>query len=173
MARRFSNRPVIRGNRRVSDWFGAGLTVTTLATDDTLILSLNAAALAARPFTIVRTRLSVFYASDQTAAEEFSQAVLTMQVVSESASTAGVDSCPNGIDETDADFIVYKPLFSDVISLSSVGIVYQNGDNFINHVDSKSMRKVGTDDDVVFILAQRAARGCDIAIEGRFLVKLH
>ena len=40
-------------------------------------------------------------------------------------------------------------------------------------VDSKAMRKVGLDDDVALVLQQRAAIGVILAVEGRFLVKLH
>ena len=173
MARNFRSRPVTRAPRRTTEWFSVGLSIATLAADDTLIATLNAAALAARPFTIVRTRLSVFYSSDQTAAEEFSQAVFTMQVVGQSAAAVGVDAIPNGIDDTDADFHVYQPMFTDVISLSSIGVIFQNGQNFINEIDSKSMRKVGSDQDLAVVLAQRASIGAQIALEGRMLVKLH
>ena len=173
MARRFSNRPVIRGARRTSTWIGAGLSEVTLATDDTLLATLNAAALALRPFTIVRSRIAISYLSDQTAANEFSQAVFSAQIVSESAAAAGVDSCASPIDETDADFFIYKPLFFDIISLTSVGVQDTVGDGNFNMIDSKAMRKVGEDQQVVFIIGQRSARGALLAMEGRMLIKLH
>ena len=40
-------------------------------------------------------------------------------------------------------------------------------------VDSKAMRKVGLDDDLAIVVQQRVAIGAIIAMEGRFLVKLH
>ncbi len=173
MARRIVSRPRSSGTRRTSEWFGLGISVTTLATDDTLIATLNATALLARPFTIVRTRLSVFLASDQTAAQEFTQGVFTMQVVTDSASAAGVDSVPNGVDETNADFFVYQPMFTDITSLTSVGIIEYQGPTIQYEIDSKAMRKVGADDDVAVVMAIRSPLGVDIALEGRMLVKPH
>jgi len=136
---------------------------------------LNAASLAIRPFTIVRTRLAISFLSDQVASSEFTQAVLGMQVVTEAAATAGIASIPTPITEVNADFFVYKPMFSQILFATGVGFQESVGDAAMYVVDSKAMRKVGIDDDVAQTLEVRqgATLGVDIAIEGRFLIKLH
>ena len=65
---------IIRSGGRVREtiWFGAQAFTQTLGVPTTtaLVQSLNALALALRPFTIVRTRGSVLVNSDQNAASE-------------------------------------------------------------------------------------------------------
>ena len=70
MARRHT--PAPRGARRQTLWL-SGLTVGSTLTPDgaTLLTTLNAAALALRPFTIVRTRGIVVIGTDNTAGSEF------------------------------------------------------------------------------------------------------
>ena len=73
MARR---RDFVRGasaisQKRLTSWFQFTLQGATMtAPGGTILFSLNAAALALRPFTIVRTRLVVSLNSDQAAAVE-------------------------------------------------------------------------------------------------------
>ena len=59
-------------SRRETVWFGDVYTNTAVAAANTAVLlsSLNAAALALRPFTIVRTRGQLSIRTDQTAATE-------------------------------------------------------------------------------------------------------
>ena len=118
MARR---RNIVRSARRLSVWVGAGLADTTITSGTQLLLSLNAAALAVRPFTVVRTHLAINYGSDQAIAGESSMAVLSMQVLSDSAIAAGVGSVPTPINETDADYFVYKPIHFDFSLATFVG----------------------------------------------------
>ncbi len=154
-------------------WFGNRLALTTVGASTSVLLgSLNAAALLARPFTIVRTRLVVWYDSDQESANEFSQAVFSQQVVTEAASTAGIGSIPTPATETDADYYVYQPLFQKLGFITGVGFDNRGADQSWV-VDSKAMRKVGPDDDAVLVIENNSAVGCRIAIEGRMLVKFH
>jgi len=172
--RRMPVRGFVRPAPRSNVWVGAGLAISTISSGTTLLATLNAAALALRPFTIVRTHLAIHYTSDQEAVSEFSQAVLSTQVVTETAAASGVAAIPTPIAETDADFLVYKPLFSDYQAIVTIGGFQDKiGDAQWSQVDSKAMRKVGTDDQVVFVLQQRAAIGALIALEGRMLIKLH
>ena len=173
MARRSHSRTFARPSGRQSLWLGAGLTVTTMAGGaSTLLATLNAAALLLRPFTIVRSRLVIFFRSDQVATSEFVQAVLSAQVVIEVAAAAGIASVPTPLTETDADFFIYQPLMARIEALTSVG-AYERGADQSWVIDSKAMRKVSTDDDVAFVGEIRGAPGANIAMEGRMLVKLH
>ncbi len=173
MARRVIRTRCVRPAGRQSLWVGLGLTTATLsASAATLVATLNAAALALRPFTIVRTHLDIFFESDQSAAGEFTGGVFSMQVVTETAAAAGIASIPTPLTETDADFFVYQGLYARLRLLSSVGFVERGADStFV--VDSKSMRKVSTDDDVALVAELRYATGANMSLEGRMLVKLH
>ena len=173
MARRMTRARFTRPLARTSLWLGAGLSITTVAGGaSTLIATLNATALALRPFTIVRSRMVVFFESDQSATTEFCQAVLSAQVVTQVAAAAGIASVPTPQTETDADFFIYQGLFQRHRNLTAVGFQDMGRDQAWE-IDSKAMRKVSTDDDVVFVTEIRGAPGANISIEGRMLIKLH
>ncbi len=158
---------------RSNVWFGMGLAGTVIASSATLLLTLNAAALALRPFTVIRTRLAIMFGSDQLVANEGSNGVLSFQVVTEAAAAAGVASIPTPLTETNADFFVYKPVAFDFLLNTAVGFNEHRGDAAYHTVDSKAMRKVGQNDDIAVVIQQRVATGAIVGIEGRMLVKLH
>ncbi len=158
--------------KRQMVWFGMGLASTVVASGGSVLLGvLNAAALALRPFTIVRTRLLIHWASDQTGASEIPQGVFTMGVVSDNASSAGIASIPTGISEPDGDFFVYEGMINDFTFITGTGIDASGGSQYV--VDSKAQRKVGLNDDIVQAVELRSQGGAGINIEGRLLVKLH
>ena len=160
-----------RGSDRKMVWFAMKLVNTTVASGGKALLgSLNAAALALRPFTITRTRLLLKYGSDQVANSETPQAAFGMIVVSDQAVATGNAAIPGPGTNTDAPFFVYEGLIDEWIVVSAIGI--QRG-AFFKEVDSKAMRKVGNNEDVAIMIEQGATFGADIAIEGRMLVKLH
>jgi len=173
MARAHRGRIVPRPAPRTMIWIGAGISHTVISSATTLISSLNAAALALRPFTIIRTHLTIDFHSDQAIASETVMAVYTKQVVTEQAAAAGVGSVPSGVAEPDADFYVYKPIMFDFLFSTASGFVETRGQWSVATVDSKAMRKVGNNDDIATVLDIRAFAGCHIAIEGRTLIKLH
>jgi len=74
--------------RRESIWLTGGFQITGIATASTAVFvaSLNAAALALRPFTVVRTRGHLYLRSDQIAAAEAYDISYGMAVVSDQAS---------------------------------------------------------------------------------------
>ncbi len=109
MARR--TRSVIRRpTRREMVWLPvtSGTSPDSVGANNGVLLaaSLNVAAKALRPFTIVRTRGRLMAASDQLAASEAPHGILGCIVVSESASAAGIGSIPTPGTEGDADFFV-------------------------------------------------------------------
>ncbi len=168
-ARILATRPAPRSNV----WVALRIDQTTfLSGIPALVATLNAAALALRPFTIVRTWALLNVASDQVAASEFVQGALGFQVVTETAAAAGIASLPTPLIETDADYFVYQPFASSFLFGSAIGFQEEGGagNNWV--IDSKSMRKVGVDDDLAITIENRGP-GYLAAIEGRMLVKLH
>ena len=172
MARR--TRSVIRPAPRTKVWIGAGIAqVVITGGAATLFSSLNAIALALRPFTILRTRMVISVQSDQVSASEFASGVFSMQVVTDSAVAAGATAVPTPLSETEAAYFVYQPWFTNFVRLDATGFQDDNGQGNFWVIDSKAQRKVGLDDDVANIIQVRTATGVNLATEGRILLQLH
>ena len=165
----------IRGGRSVRQtmWIGLDATTTALAAANsaTLILALNAGGLALRPFTIVRTRGSMLIRSDQTAVSEVQQVALSAAVVSDQASAIGITAVPTGFTDAGSDlFFLYEQQINDLVVTSAVGSLIYTSINY----DSKAMRKVNDDQDVIFTLENSGiGQGSVTRHAGRMLIKLH
>ena len=175
MARSFSRpaRPA-RGTRRLTDWGSIGpFTDAVTGTGTNLVATLNAAGLALRPFTIVRTHLAWSVTSDQTAATEDQQIAVGMAVVSEQAAAAGVGSVPTPITDLGSDlWFLWDYIAASFLFISGVGFSPELAHT--RYVDSKAMRKVNADQDLAIVLeAPSSSDGMGIHMIGRFLVKLH
>ena len=172
MAHRRSSRDVRA--RRQSDWFSVQWVGNTLTVaGGTLYSSLSAAALALRPFTIVRTRLLVTVRSDQEIATEDQFGAIALAVVSDQAAAIGVTAIPTPITDLDSDlFFVHQMVANSWQFSTAVG----SGQRFASYdVDSKAMRKVNADQDVVMVgeVDTNAGSGMLLAAGGRMLIKTH
>ncbi len=132
--------------------------------------SLNAAALAMRPFTIVRQHYELYVISDQAAAIEQQMGAFGVAVVSDQASAIGVTAVPTPITDLGSDLWVTHQIFmgdaSTITDRSIPGARYS--------VDSKAMRRVNNDQDVVIVAElDTQGQGFILFAGGRFLVKLH
>ena len=159
--------------RRKSVWFGFTPAETTLATASAAAVqySLNAAALALRPFTIVRTRGVFGLRSDQDGANEDYSASMGWSVVSDEASAVGVTAVPTPETERASDlFFVYESLAGFLISDANGQLEKGQWRQF----DSKAMRKVDIGQDVIVTVETSAiSAGAISHISARMLVKLH
>ncbi len=167
----------VRPPARSNVWLGLapGTTETTIPGGQAILIgSLNAAALALRPFTIVRTRGIFSWRSDQSGADESSGGIAAFIVVTQSAVTAGIGSIPTPFTEPNSDFFVYQPLWQTENFATAVGEQSNTGEGKVFSFDSKGMRKVGQNDDIA-LLAENISttQGSLILINGRMLVKLH
>ena len=159
-------------SRRETSWIAIGASSTTLDSAAALVSSLNAAALALRPFTIVRTYLSIFYSTDNLANETRMGAV-GMAVVSDQASAVGVTAVPTPTTELGSDLwylhqvCLGRTLFSTAAAFDAVGGVRYD-------IDSKAMRKVNNDQDLILVAESDATQsGAIFNMMGRFLIKEH
>ncbi len=163
-----------RGARRETDWFSIAVTSSQVANSATLVSSLNAAALALRPFTIIRTHLQITATSDQSAASESYFAALGAAVVSDPAAAIGVTAVPTPETDRESDlFFLYQDILGDFSFGSNIGFI---GNEMVQYsLDSKAMRKVSADEDVVFVVEGGTVigEGSLISFSGRMLVKLH
>jgi len=171
-----ARRPIrpARGPRRQTLWipFGPTLFTLTAAGQSLLLFSLNAAALALRPFTVVRTRGEFHYRSDQVVASEEYGGVVGMAVVSDQAVAIGITAVPSPVTDMGSDlFYLLESGMGSIDVLSSVGVTELG---HIHKFDSKAMRKVDSSEDIV-VTAETPANSTSFRIwfSGRMLVKLH
>ena len=162
-----------RSNRRETQWLALPPTTSTLDNSAAFVLSLTTAELALRPFTIVRTHLTILQQSDQSAAAELQVGAVGICVVSEAASGVGVTALPTPITELDSDlWLVHATMVNQFLFADATGFVSPTG--LVTRVDSKAMRKVNNDQDVA-VLTEGATlgEGMLITMLGRMLIKLH
>ena len=164
-----------RSAPRLTDWFFIDESATTLATasSSALIGQLNAAGLAMRPFTVIRTYLDLLLISDQVAASEFQQAAIGMAVVSDQAIAIGITAVPTPFTDAGSDlWFVHQFMSASFLFASGVGFDGSDGRGY--NVDSKAMRKVNADQDLAIVIERSSlGAGVDVIVAGRFLVKLH
>ncbi len=175
MARRHAPGRFVRPAPKTSIWIGAGIALTTLVANQVQVLgTLNAAALALRPFTILRTRLNVSYESDQEAASERSTTGFGIIVANDTATALGPTALPDPdsiAGDPDADWFVWQGMHYSFrllgaadADLAPFAVQYE--------IDSKAMRKVGPNEDIAFMTSINAF-GAFIVLQGRMLVQLH
>ena len=169
MAGRFTRGRVVRGVRRLTDWFFLDFSETTIAgATAVLVGSLNAVALAARPFTVVRTHIHLKIQSDQAAASESQFAAFGMAVVSDQAVAVGVTAVPTPATDQTSDWFAHRWLSGNAVNLTDQTVGSRSYD-----LDSKAMRKVEQGSDIIIVLENAIATGCVIGMAGRFLIKTH
>lgn len=162
----------VRPAPKTKMWIGTGVGRASVSgTTPLLLASLNATALALRPFTILRSRILFYAESDQIIATETNSGVYSRQVVTDSAIAAGVGSVPTPLSQFEADYYVYQPFQYDFLFSTASGHQTQFAYQYM--IDSKAMRKVGPDDDIAIVVEQRGVVGATVGTEGRALIQLH
>ncbi len=160
--------------RRETLWLSGGLVVTTFsgASQPILLASLNAAALALRPFTVVRTRGYLFARSDQIAAAEAWDISYGQAVVSDQASAIGITAIPTPVVDSDSDlWFVYEQIAGTLQFSTAAGFREVGRDH---RIDSKAMRKVEDGQDLVTVgETSSASLGVVLLDSFRQLIKLH
>jgi len=164
-----------RAQRRQTLWLESTEFSTTLASagSASLVSTLNAAALALRPFTVVRSRGFMFVESDQSAASEYFSVAYGQTVVTEQASAAGIISVPTPALESASDWHVYARSQGLFVLGDATGFVEVGAERSVQ-IDSKAMRKVDVGEDLVIVLENAVtSSGSIIRSFVRVLIKLH
>ena len=172
IVRSFPSRLPRGGVRRQSLWIGFGSNQVTLTSlGGTITHALNAAALALRPFTIVRTLFVFDLRSDQAAAVEQQAANFGIAVVSDQALAVGITAVPTPVTDIGSDlFFAFIAMYADESSLTDRT---RGSSKYL--LDSKAMRKVPDDADLAVVAEAdtAVAAGCILRMTGRMLVKLN
>ncbi len=176
MARRFRNfrSNLVRSGRKTL-WIGGVFSETNLASANSaaIMSQLNAAALALRPFTIVRTRGVWAVFSDQVAADESQVTSYGSIVVSEEALAVGISAVPTPVEQDASSWIHFSSTIQRFKQLSAVG-VEPAFIPWISQVDSKSMRKVEEGQTLIEVVQNAAvSEGCEVTTYAKTLIKLH
>ena len=165
----------VRSQRRETSWLDIPPASATLVTSGgTILLTLTTAEKARRSFTIVRTHLSVSMESDQAAASEVQVGAVGMCVVSDQAEAIGVTAVPTPVTDAASDlFFLHQYLMNSFLFASGVG--FQDNVGRFMSIDSKAMRKVNDDQDVIVVveLATGESVGQNWIVAGRLLIKEH
>ena len=136
-----------------------------------MAFSLNAAALALRPFTIVRERMYWYIRSDVLTGGEIYGGAVGFCVVSDQASAIGVTAVPTPITDQGSDlWYAYAQMFGRFggTAVEEVGKDMQ--------IDSKAMRKVEEGEDSIIVFESGAVTESLSMVSvfgGRTLLKLH
>ena len=170
-------RSFVRGAARISaarktSWLDIPLGSTTLAGGGVnLVVSLTAAELAKRPFTIERTHIWGQVTSDQLAADEFVFGAVGMCVVSDQALAIGVTAVPTPVTDLASDLWFLHQIYGVEFALSSaIGFDGNAGSRF--EIDSRAKRKVNDGQDVILVLENAGISfGSLVRLGGRLLIK--
>ncbi len=162
---------IIRSGRKTF-WFDGVWTRTSSGTGvSTVVTSLNAAALALRPFTVVRTRGVIRIGSDQIIAIETQLAAFGHIIVSDQAVAVGVTAVPTPLTESGSDWFVYQPMAGEFVEMAQS--IQQIGGE-LQSIDSKAMRKVEEGQDIIGVVENDSTSdGVVISVFTRILIKLH
>ncbi len=161
---------------RETAWFGGIFSQVSLsgANAVSLATTLNAAALAMRPFTLIRTRGIVTVRSDQRAATENYAVAFGRTVVTDQAVAIGVTAVPTPITDSDSDlWFVYEVLAGQISVGTDIGVFESGAMGLNRQFDSKAMRKVEPGQDVVSVIENNFSAGTITTIFSRSLIKLH
>jgi len=169
---------IVRGGvrRRETIWFGGTPFQQVLAatTSAAIVATLNAAALALRPFTVIRSRGVLLVQSDQAVTGEDYAASFGMAVVSEQAAALGITAVPTPTIESNSDlWFTYEFIVGAFQFASASGFVEVGRERMI---DSRAMRKVEDGQDIIQVVeggGGAADSGQEVAGFVRMLIKLH
>ena len=171
-----STRGISRGPRRKTLWLDFAQVLQDVVAipggNVVLLSSLNTAALALRPFTVVRTRGVAWWSFDQTAANEFVAGALAFGTAQDAAVAAGIGSLPTPVFEAgSSNWFSWTPLMASIFGSTAVG--FADGSK-VFHFDSKAQRKIesGTD---IYVAAENesATDGGLLMFMARILIKLN
>ena len=161
------------GAKRQTQWISVDTVETTLSGSPSAVIqnSLNTIALAFRPFTIVRVRGVMFIRSDQVTNTETYGVDLGFAVVSDQAVGIGVSAVPTPLTDKGSDlFFLYEQLFDRIEESGGAGTGVPTSTGRFAQFDSKAMRKVETDQDVIVVVENELA-GALVVTSGRMLIK--
>ena len=123
--------------------------------------------------TILRVRGAFFFLSDQAVAGENQFGGFGLGIVSEQAASIGISAIPHPVtDGADGLWMVHQFFASSFDFQSAVGIAPRAGQSIV--IDSKAMRKIGSDQRLVFVVENvHASDGFSAWVQFRVLSRIN
>jgi len=165
---------VVRGSKRDTFWISLALSaeIAVAANSGVLIVFLTSAQMFAAEMvdsTIIRTRGSVLWFSDQAVAVESPSAAFGLKLQNEKAVVAGAASVPFPAAQPDQDWFVWEPL----LAVGANDANNRGSGKDLHTVDSKAMRKISGQDSLIGVVEnQSAADGGSFNLIMHMLVKV-
>jgi len=159
-------------SRRLTSWLSLDTFSQAIDNSAVVVLTMTAAELAKRPFTVVRTHLLLQITSDQTIGNEVQIGAAGLCVVSDQAAAIGITAVPTPETDLESDlWFVHQPLMNDWEFISLAG--FDGAAGRVYTVDSKAMRKVNDDEQIIVVVEGGTVVGGGMVISGmgRLLVK--
>ncbi len=161
------------GPRRKMLWMSSAVAtdeIALAANTTALVSTLNAAALALRPFTVVRIRGILWVSADTTVASERPFGAYGLITVSDQAASVGATAVPRPYSQSSNEWILWQPWLASILRGDAVGFTT---DNFRPYVfDSKAQRKVSQGEDLATVIENNnASHGVNFVESLRVLIK--
>jgi len=175
LAFRQRRRLIATGSRRETSWLDIEPALFTVSGGGSALLThtMTAAELARRPFTIIRTHVLIHVQSDQLAASENFLGAWGGCIVSSQARAIGITALPTPITDMASDLFFIHSVIAGRFAFQT-GVGFDDNAGNIVRLDSKAMRKINDDQEVVFTLEGDAlGGGLNAMIAGRLLIKEH
>ncbi len=161
------------GAKRQTRWLGFAPLIDTASDSSVLISSADAAILSLRPFTIIRTIIEIEHGSDQSVATEAQLSAVGLAVVSDISAAAGIASLPKPVTDIGSDLWFAHQSMVNLFTFKS-GVGFESPSSSRYTINSKAMRRVNNDQDIVFVFENSiVGGGATISTLGRMLIKLH
>ena len=120
---------------------------------------------------MVRTHLTVGIRSDQLLATEDQIGAIGLCIVSDQALAIGVTAVPTPITDMESDlWFLHKVLINSMFF--STAASFQSPGSIVYEIDSKAMRKVNDDEQIVIVQeASGVSQGQVVSVGGRLMIK--
>jgi len=159
-------------SHRLTSWLALDGFSQTLNNTAVVVLTMTAAELAKRPFTVIRVHLQLHMAPDQFVASELQLAACGLCVVSDQAAAIGVTAVPTPETDLESDlWFAHQVLVGENTFATGVGFDDHAGWGF--SIDSKAMRKVNDDEQIIVVVEGATVIGGGMVVSGmgRLLIK--
>ena len=166
-------RGFVRGTKRKTFWLGTvqvSAETALAAATASLHGSLNAAALALRPFTIVRTISDFWVASDQIVATEQPFGAIGVALADDRAIAAGAGSLPRAYGENADSSFLFHQFWAAKSFVAGTPATYSPNAWSYFHADQRGQRKIAIGDDIGWVIHNaEGGDGCTFVWNTRML----
>ena len=158
-----------RGVKRHGEWTGSVVVDGSTALPASAVLLDQVFTPTGAGETVIRTRGLFGYQSDQTAATENQNGAVGIGLVSAQAVSVGVTAVPHPATDADWNGWLWHSYFANTLQVATA-VGFENITQRIV-IDSKAMRKLGTDERIVLVVENSSSSGMRFYFDVRIYSK--